>query len=447
MTRMNNPMRLRFAPSPTGHLHVGNLRVALANYLYARHHGGEFLLRIDDTDTERNRDAFTTAIIADLHWLGLEWAETHHQSARRARYDAAADRLRASGRLYPCFETEDELRAKREARRRRRLPPLYDRAMLSLTPAQRAAAEANGKRPYWRFRLSDTVVSWDDMVLGGRQVKLPTISDPVLIRADGTPLYTLTSVVDDLELGITHILRGEDHVTNTGVQIDLVAALGGDPKSLRFGHLPLLTDAEGGKLSKRIDSLTLRSLARDGIEPEALAAYLARLGTGDEAVPLPLGELAAIFDPGRMSHAPARFDGRALLAVNAKLLHHMPFDAARARLPDGADAAFWEAVRGNLDLLPEARHWWEILTGEITPPEQPEAAGLLAEAAAALPPAPWDENTWREWTSALKTRTGLSGRALFLPLRLALTGEQHGPEMAKLLPLIGPERARARLAG
>ncbi len=436
---------VRFAPSPTGLLHVGNARVALANYLFARHRGGRFILRIDDTDLERSRDEYATAITRDLRWLGLEWDESFRQRDRLDHYDAAAERLKQSGRLYPCFESEEELRAKREQRLKRGLAPVYDRAMLKLTPEQRAQAEANGKHPYWRFRLSDTAVEWQDVVLGRRQVKLPTVSDPVLIRADGTPLYTFTSVVDDIATGITHVIRGEDHITNTGVQMDIFAALGADPAALGFAHLPLLTDADGGKLSKRLDSLTLRTLRHDGVESLAITAYLASLGTSDDPQPLPVAELAARFDLTHVSHSAARFDISQLLALNRRVLHGLAFDAVADRLPPGATEAFWLAVRDNLDLLSEARGWWDVVAGTIVPPPMEGEGEFMRQAVAALPPEPWDGEVWRVWTDALKQETGRKGRALFMPLRLALTGEDHGPELRELLPLIGRARAEQRL--
>ena len=436
---------VRFAPSPTGLLHVGNARAALANYLFARRHGGRFILRIDDTDAERSRSEYAEAIPRDLQWLGLDWDDSFRQHDRLEHYAAAAERLKQSGRLYPCFESEDELRAKREQRLKRGLPPVYDRAMLKLTPAQRAQAEANGKRPYWRFLLSNTTAEWRDLVLGRRQVKLPTVSDPVLIRADGTPLYTFTSVVDDLATGITHIIRGEDHITNTGVQLDIFAALGGDPAALGFAHLPLLTDSDGGKLSKRLDSLTLRTLRHDGVEPTAITAYLASLGTSDDPQPLPIGDLAARFDLTHVSHSAARFDVAQLLALNRRVLHALPFAAVADRLPPGATEAFWLAVRGNLDLLSEARRWWDVVGGTIVPPPLPGEGDFLHRAAAALPPEPWTAEVWRDWTEALKLATGRKGRALFMPLRLALTGEDHGPELRELLPQIGRARAEQRL--
>jgi glutamyl-tRNA synthetase len=438
-------MKLRFAPSPTGLLHVGNARVALANWLHARRHGGQFLLRLDDTDLERSRPEFAVAIEEDLRWLGIDWDGRVAQSDRLDRYAVAAERLKAAGRLYPCFETEEELAYKRERRRREGKPPLYDREALRMTPEQVARAIANGKQPYWRFMLSPRSVAWRDLVLGDRAVKLSAISDPVLVRADGSPLYTFTSVVDDLEMGVTHVIRGEDHVTNTGIQIDLYAALGGNPMHLTFAHLPLLTDQEGGALSKRLGSISLRHLRKDGIEPAALAGYLAALGTSADPVPGTPPDLAAGWDITRVSHATARFDTRQMLALNRRVLHEAPFDAVRDRLPEGADEPFWLAIRGNLDLLREARPWFDIVRGTIVPPLQEGEHDVLAAALAALPPEPWDGATWSAWTGALKQATGRKGKALFLPLRLALTGEEHGPDLATLLPLIGRERAAFRL--
>ena len=438
-------MRLRFAPSPTGLLHVGNTRTALATYLLAKRHGGAFLLRFDDTDAARNKPEYVAAIEQDLRWLGIEWDSSFHQSGRLAEYEAAARKLEAAGRLYPCFESEAELQAKRDQRLRRHLAPVYDRAMLRLTAEQRATAEAGGKTPYWRFRLSDGAAAWHDLVLGDRQVRLPTISDPVLVRADGTPLYTFTSVVDDLATGITHIVRGEDHVTNTAVQLDIWAALGGIPKTISFAHLPLLVGDDGGKLSKRTGALSLRSLRQDGVEATAIAAYLARLGTSDDPVPASMDELAAGFDLARYSRNGPRFDVRQLLALNRRVLHGLPFEAVRDRLPPGATPAFWEAVRGNLDMLAEARGWWDVVAGTIVPPVIEGDAPFLREALDALPPDPWDADVWMTWTDTLKISTGRKGRALFHPLRLALTGEEKGPEMRGLLPLIGRPRAAERL--
>ena len=474
-------MRVRFAPSPTGYLHVGNARIALANALFAQRHNATFLLRIDDTDAERSRADYEQAIEHDLRWLGIAWDESFRQSARIVERDAAADRLRASGRLYPCFESEEELRFKRELRLKRGQAPVYDRAMLKLTAEQRAQAEANGKTPYWRFKLSDSTVEWNDSVLGRRGVKLPSVSDPVLIRADGTYLYTFTSVVDDIDSEVSHVIRGEDHITNTGVQLDIFSALGSNPTRLTFAHLPLLVDTDGGKLSKRIGSLTLRSLRQDGVEPQAITSYLARVGTSDDPVPagmdglslralrqdgvepaaivaylarlgtsdspevLSLAELARGYDLSRVSRSPARFDVRQLLALNRRVLKAAAFEQVADRLPGSATPAFWDAVRGNLDLLSEARHWWTVVAGDVLPPVLDGQADFVRTALDILPPEPWGTTTWADWTDSLKEQTGRRGRALFQPLRLALTGEEHGPEMAALLPLIGHERAASRL--
>jgi glutamyl-tRNA synthetase len=438
-------VKLRFAPSPTGYLHVGNARVALVNWLFARQQGGTFLLRLDDTDLARSKPEYAEALEEDLRWLGLDWDEQFRQSDRLDRYAAAAERLKRAERLYPCLETEEELHFKREQRRKAGKPPVYDRAALRMTAEQLAKAQANGKQPYWRFLLSLRTVEWEDGVLGHRAVKLPAISDPVLVRADGSPLYTFTSVVDDLESGMTHIIRGEDHVTNTGVQLDIWEALGGKASALGFAHLPLLMDTDGGPLSKRFGSLSLRQLRKDGVEPAALVGYLAALGTSHDPKPAMPADLVEGFDLGAFSRSAARFDIGQLLALNRKYLHAASFESVKARLPAGADEAFWQAVRGNLDLLSEARTWHQVVHGQIAPPILEGEGEFLRAALAALPPEPWDETTWPGFTKAVQEATGRKGKALFLPLRLALTGEEHGPEMKTLLPLIGREKAALRL--
>ncbi len=437
-------VKLRFAPSPTGYMHVGNARTALVNFLYARSQNGVLLLRVDDTDTARGRPEYEQAIYDDLHWLGLNWDETDKQSLRVARYAKVAEELKAAGRLYPCFENEEELAAKRAALVKRKLPPVYDRAALSMTAEQRLAAEANGKLPYWRFKLSEGAAAWQDLVLGNRTVKFGTVSDPVLIRADGTPLYTFTSVVDDVDHAITHIIRGEDHVTNTAVQIDLFQAMTQNMLP-RFAHLPLISDGGGEKLSKRLGSISLRSMRKDGIEAQAITAYLARLGTSKDPAPLPLDALVAAFNIADFGRSSPRFDAKQLLALNRKILHGLDYEAVRDRLPENAGAEFWLAIRGNLDLLTEARLWWNVVAGDITPPELGPETAFLQEAAKLLPPEPWGPETWKSWTREISEMTGAKGRALYQPLRLALTAEDHGPEMAALLPLIGFKRIADRL--
>jgi glutamyl-tRNA synthetase len=438
-------MKVRFAPSPTGWLHVGNARIALANWLEARKRGGTFVLRLDDTDVARSKPEFAQGIEEDLRWLGLDWDESFRQTERLSRYEAAAEILKKKGLLYPCLETEEELAFKREQRRKQGRAPIYDRGALKMTAEQLARAIENGKSPHWRFKLNTRTVTWRDGVLGERSVKLPSLSDPVLVRADGSFLYTFTSVVDDLETGITHVIRGEDHVTNTGIQIDILEGLSGRPNHIYFAHMPLLTDAEGGALSKRLGSVSLRQFRRDGIEPAALTGYLAALGTSRDPVAASPRELAADWDITRVSHSPARFDTKQLLALNRKHLHALGFEQVKDRLPEGADEEFWLAIRGNLDLLAEARDWYEVARGDITVPDQPEEADLLKAALESLPPEGWDATTWPGWTATIGQATGRKGKALFLPLRRALTGEEHGPDLKTFLPLIGRARAATRL--
>ena len=440
-------VRVRFAPSPTGRLHVGNVFVALGNWLFARRQGGAFLLRLDDTDVERSTAAFAAGIAEDLAWLGLAWDELHRQSARTARYDAAVARLTESGRLYPCYETEEELALKRASQLQRGKPPVYDRAALALTPAERARLEGEGHRPHWRFRLDREDVAWTDLVRGAQHIDAASQSDPVLVRADGSYLYTLPSVVDDIDLGVSHVIRGNDHVTNTATQIQLFRALDAAPPA--FGHLPLLVDAGGEALSKRTGALSIAELRRDGIEPMAITAYLARLGTGDPAEPAAaLAELLPAFDLAKFGRASPRFDPAELAHLNARLLHGLPFatvaGALAAREIAGIDEALWLAARGNLARLADIALWRDVARGDIAPVI--EDAPLVALAAGLLPPEPWDDATWAAWTRRVGEASGKRGKALFRPLRLALTGQDHGPEMKALLPLIGRARSLDRLA-
>jgi glutamyl-tRNA synthetase len=431
---------VRFAPSPTGLLHVGNARTALLNWLFAKKHGGRFLLLIDDTDAARSTKAFEDAIYRDLGWLGLTHDATDRQINRLTIYSTAFYKLQAAGRVYPAFETEAELERQRSLLAARKLPPIYNRA--SLDPVNRPKWEAEGRKPHWRFLLSRSKVSWTDLVRGPVEIDTATMSDPVLVREDGAFLYTLPSVADDIDMAISHVVRGEDHVTNTAAQIEIFQALGGPvPK---FAHFPLLVGAGGEALSKRLGSLSLESLRDDGIEPQAVTSYLAKIGTSDPVEPrLSLGELAQEFDFAKIGRAPAHFVPEELTALNAKLLHITPYSAVAARVPEGE--VFWDAIRPNLARLREVGEMARLISGPVTP--QIEDAGLAAKAAGLLPPEPWDEGTWGAWTKAVASETGAKGRGLFHPLRLALTGLEHGPELKKLLPLIGRDRVLARLKG
>ncbi|MGH7123890.1 MAG: glutamate--tRNA ligase [Stellaceae bacterium] len=438
--------KVRFAPSPTGRLHLGNARTALVNWLFARKGGGKFLLRLDDTDRERSREEFAQAIEADLKWLGLDWDERERQSARLERYAAAAARLKAAGLLYPCFESAEELDLKRKLAQQRGHPWIYDRAALALSKDEIARRTAAGETPHWRFKLEHRATAWDDLVRGPTEFRGANLSDPVLVRADGMPLYTFTSVVDDADLGITHVIRGEDHVTNTAFQIQIFEALGA--KVPDFAHLSLITGKGGEALSKRMESLSLAQLRESGIEPMAIASLLAKLGTSDAIEPrLDLATLVAEFDFKKFGRAQPHLDPAELGSLNTKLLHQMPFEAVKPRLPEGATRAFWEAARPNFERVSDAGYWWQVCAGEIAPVIPAEDAAFLAQAAALLPPEPFDGTTWKGWTDRLGPAAGRKGRALFHPLRLALTAREQGPELRNLLPLIGRERALHRLQG
>jgi glutamyl-tRNA synthetase len=435
----------RFAPSPTGTLHVGNLRTALHNWLFARRHGGRFLLRIDDTDQARSEERHVDSIRADLAWLGLAPDGEERQSARFERYEARFAELISVGRIYPAYETAQELELKRKVLLGRGLPPIYDRAALALTDGDRAKLEGEGVRPHWRFRLDhDAPIEWDDLVRGPQRFDPALLSDPVIRRADGSWLYLFPSVVDDIDMGVTHVVRGEDHVSNTATQLQMFAALGGSPPA--FAHEALLTGNEG-KLSKRLGSLGIDHFRESGIEPQALIALLARLGTSDPvepyADPTPLIES---FDFARFGRAPARFDEAELAQLNARILHQLDHSQVADRLPGGMTPAAWEAIRPNLSTLAEAADWWRVVEGPIEPTElSSEDRAYLGQAAEAAAAIDWSADPWPALTSALKEATGRKGKPLFLPLRLALTGREHGPDMAALLPLIGREAALARL--
>ena len=429
----------RFAPSPTGRLHVGNIRTALHNWLWAQKMGGRFLLRLDDTDLERSTAAFADAIHADLAWLGLAPDLWVRQSDRFALYEARFAELQAAGHVYPCYESAEELDLKRKILAGRGLPPIYDRAALKLTDAERAAQPV---APHWRFKLDhDQPITWTDLVRGDQHLDPKLLSDPVIRRADGSWLYMLPSVIDDIDMAVTHVVRGEDHVTNTGLQLQMFEALGAKPPS--FAHAALLTGSEG-KLSKRLGSLGCDEFREEGIEPLAILALLARIGTSDpvEAV-ADAAPLIAGFDFARFGRAPARFDLDELKTLNSRILHHLTFETVADRLPAGMDAAAWEAIRPNIERIAEAADWWAVVEGPVE--SVADDLDYLAEAAAIAADLDWSADPWHHLTTALKEKTGRKGKPLFLPLRQALTGRDHGPNMAALLPLIGKERALQRL--
>jgi glutamyl-tRNA synthetase len=439
----------RFAPSPTGHLQLGNIRTAVICYAYVRHAGGKFILRIDDTDVERSKEEYTESIKRDLSWLGMTWDDYRHQKGREAVYDAARDKLLAAGRLYPCYETEEELALKRKSQLGRGLPPIYDRAAMKLTDEQKKKYEAEGRKPHYRFLLNHAPIVWDDLIRDKVELHGKDFSDPVLIREDGTALYHLGSVVDDIEYGVTAIMRGEDHVSNTAAHIQMFEALGATPP--KFGHLPLVFDEEGKKLSKRIGSLSVAALRNEeGFEPVAVLAYLTRLGTSQpiEAFAT-IDEVIKNFNVSTFSRSNPRFSFEEMQRLNAKIVHQLSFADVKPRLNDMGLAAiteeFWNAARPNLVVLKDILEWWRVAQGPITPVIAD--AGFASDAAALLPTGNWNTETWNQWVNAVKEKTGRKGKELFMPLRQALTGMEHGPELANLLPLIGYDRAKARLGG
>ncbi len=434
---------VRFAPSPTGRLHVGNVRTALMNVLFAKAEEGMFILRIDDTDVARSTAEYEQGIKDDLSWLGVTWGKTFKQSERFGMYDEAADKLRAAGLLYPCYETSDELDRQRKLLRVAGKPPVYNRAALDLTDEQKTAYEAEGRTPHWRFKLSGGVVTWTDMVRGEQKIDVSSLSDPVLIRGDGSYLYTLPSVVDDIEAEITHVIRGEDHVTNSAAQIEVFQALSTHLPT--FAHTPLLVGADGKSLSKRIGSLSMLELREQGIEPMSIASLLAKIGTSDAVeIRHSLEALASEFSFTKIGRAPARFDEKDLIALNAKLLHETAYEDVADRVP--GDAAFWNIVRANIEKISDVDSWADIVLKPMSGEIADEDGDFCKTAAEFLPDTVLPE-TWSALITHLKTETGRKGKGLFMPLRLALTGQQHGPSMDDMLVLLGAEKAKARLRG
>ena len=429
----------RFAPSPTGYIHVGNLRTALMNYLIARKSGGTFILRIDDTDPERSKQAYVDAIQEDLEWLGLTWDRFERQSARLDKYEAAAQVLRDNGRFYEAFETPTELDLKRKKQLNMGKPPVYDRAALALSEAEKDKLRAE-RGGYWRFKLKQERIEWPDGILGDISIDAASVSDPVLIRADGQFLYTLASVVDDVEMGVTNIVRGSDHVTNTATQIQIIEALGGTVPS--FAHHSLLTGPQGEALSKRLGTLALRDLRERGVEPEALLSLMARLGSSQPVeLRLTLDEIAEGFDLSQFGAAPTKFDVQDLYPLTAKKLIGLPFDAVRdeiAALGVPADKAelFWTVTRENITTRHDLATWWALFRDGAEPLIDEEDRAFVTQALSMLPPPPYDATTWQSWTAAVKAETGRKGKGLFMPLRKALTGQSHGPEMADVMQLI-----------
>lgn len=440
---------VRFAPSPTGLLHIGNIRAALFNYLFAQKNGGRFLLRLDDTDQERSTQEFATAIEEDMKWLGLNWDTFEKQSNRMDRYEEVLEDLKKSGRVYPCFETPAELSLKRKTQLGRGLPPVYDRSSLKLSAEAIEKLIADGHKPHWRFKLEHTDEKWEDGVQGSKSFPTSSISDPVLVRADGIPLYTYCSVVDDIDMGITHIIRGEDHVTNTSVQLQIWKAITDKPAP-EFAHYPLLVSADGTEMSKRLGTLSIREMRMNSnIEAMSINSLLGKIGTSDPIAPYnDMKELAATFDLDKISRATPKFDMEDLVTLSAKIIHQTPYENVKERLDvidNTITERIWNAVHTNLSELEDMKEWMRVINGPLKPVIDDK--GFMETAIKLLPEGGWDDSTWGEWTKAVKAETGCKGKQLFMPLRQALTALAHGPEMKLMLPLIGRTRALKRLGG
>lgn len=436
-------MKVRFAPSPTGFMHIGNTRTALFNWLLAKKMGGEFMLRIDDTDTLRSKKEYEDGIRDALEWLHLDWKGEARQSARVERYKEVTEKLKQQGRIYACYETPEELEFMRKRLLNKGLPPIYDRSALKLTQAQIEKYKAEGRKPHYRFKLAEGEIVWNDLVRGECRYSEKNLSDPVIIRADGSFLYHLPSVIDDSDFGITHIVRGEDHVTNTASQIQMFEAIGGKVPS--FAHLPLLTGKEG-KLSKRLGSTGVKELRDEGVEAMAICSFLAKLGTSDAIVPYySLEELAQTLDFGKIGHSQPKFDEEELKKFNTHLVHNLPYEQIKARY--GISEELWNAVKGNITIADDVLVWKHICEEKITPQIDSSAQELLIAAASLLPAEPWNGQTFNDWVAKIKEQTGKKGKELFHPLRLALTGAENGPELKVLLPLIGRNKVLSRLKG
>lgn len=440
--------KVRFAPSPTGNLHVGNLRTALVNFLYAKKAGGHFMLRIDDTDSQRSTAEFEASIRADLNWLGINWDSEGRQSERLNKYNKALQKLIENGRAYPCYETPEELGLKRKAQLMSGKPPVYDRAALNLTDAQVKAYRDKNITPHYRFLLKDVDVKWKDLVRGDTSINMSSLSDPVLLRADGRVIYTLASVVDDIEFDITTILRGEDHVTNSAAQIQLFKALGANAPEM--GHMALLSGSDGQNLSKRLGSLSIGQLRKTGIEPLAIISLLSRIGTSDPIEAFgKISEIIEQFSIDKFGRSTARFDQSELSSINSKILQFLTFDEVYNRFLllglSEVDAEFWNAIRGNISRFEDVEFWWNLCHSKIKPIIQDTELCHLA--IQTMPEGELTAEIWPDWITLLSEKTGKKGKSLFQPLRLALTGRMEGPEVKHLLRYMGRERVQKRLSG
>ena len=439
-------VKVRFAPSPTGFLHIGNFRTALVNFLFARKEKGHFMLRIDDTDHERSSLEFEKAIIEDLSWMNFKWDSLEKQSNRLKRYDEALETLLDKKRAYACYETAEELSLKRKAQLSSGKPPVYDRSSLRLSDSDVADLKAKGNKPHYRFLLDHSEVIWNDLIKGGSKYHMSSLSDPVILREDGRVIYTLASVVDDIDFDITHILRGEDHMTNSAAQIQLFEALGSAAPNL--GHLSLLTDISGAGLSKRLGSLSLKDLRNEGIHPMAISSLLSKVGTSDPVeIKKEIETIILYFDINKFGKSKSKFDKNELSILNSKIYQLIDFEEINEDLKKmniSITKEFWNLIRGNIALLKNVKDWWDICFGIID--SIIENQDFLDSALEALPKDQFNEKTWSTWTQKLSQKTGKKGKELYMPLRLCLTGQNKGPEMADLILMMGRDKVIKRLS-
>lgn len=441
-------IKTRFAPSPTGKLHVGNVRTALVNWLFARANNGIFMLRMDDTDLARSKSEFEESIKSDLNWLGLHWNEFARQSERMQRYNEIKEKLISLGRLYPCFETQADLEMKRKMLLSRGLPPIYDRSGLKLTPEQKLELINSGTKPHYRFKLYDELIEWNDLIRGPIQFKAENLSDPIVIREDGTMTYILCSAIDDIDFAITHILRGEDHISNTAIGIQITKALGQNPPEI--GHTSLL-QSKSGEISKRLGGFDIESLRDKYIHPMAINSLLAKIGTSDPSLACnDMRQLIDEFDTNKFNSAAVNYEFNDLLHINHKLINLLSYQEVEEQLEKFSTKipeAFWQATKGNINTVAEIEHWWKICKDPIDYINQEESKEFLAITATFLPDGDWDNQTWDIWITRVKAATNKNGKDLFMPIRLALTGKNSGPELKYLLPFIGRNEAIHRLTG
>lgn len=440
--------KLRFAPSPTGYLHLGNIRTALINWLFARSHKGQFILRLDDTDRQRSEQKYADQIKEDLIWLGFTFDDVVKQSDRLERYGQVTDLLKEKGRLYPCYETPEELELQRKIQISSGKPPLYNRASLALTSEQKEQYQKEGRKPHWRFKMAPGEIRWTDLIRGDVVFQGELLNDPILIREDGSPVFTLATAVDDVDMGITHIIRGEDHVTNTALQIQIMETLTDKSNTIQFGHLALISGSKGEGLSKREGSLGIIHLREQGLEPLSISSLLAKLGTSDPITPhIYLNGVLQDFDIEKFGRATPKLDPEDLWQMNIKILQNMPFEDVKGRFEvmglRDVTPEFWALTQKNITKFHDVKEWWEIFYGHKTFKES--NIKLLEAAEHSLPLDPWDETTFKTWMDEVKQETGLKGKDLFKPIRQALTGQDHGPELKDLILLMGRPKVLNRL--